>query len=193
MRPCGCREQRIKRQKLAAIPERFRACTFANFVAPSPDLSQRCLQLAQDPTSSVFLFGDYGGGKTHLAVAQHKALIESNTPTLFFSMAELLRELREAELNPDFLSIVRARSRDADRFHLFIDDIDKFKVTDFKLEALFDLLDTIYRRNLGLTVTSNYSLADLVRYEKLAPAIVRRIDDMCEAWNVAAGALSQFV
>ena len=41
------------------------------------------------------------------------------------------------------------------------------------------MVDALYRQNHGLTVTSNYSLRDLVEHERMAPAIVRRLDDMC--------------
>lgn len=50
---------------------------------------------------------------------------------------------------------------------------------DFKTEVLFHLVDALYRQNHGLTVTSNFSLRDLVEHERMAPAIVRRLDDMC--------------
>ena len=56
--------------------------------------------------------------------------------------------------------------------------------TEFKAESLFDLFDTISRRCLGLTVTSNYSLEELGRGGLLHPAIVRRIDDLCVSVEV---------
>ena len=62
--------------------------------------------------------------------------------------------------------------------HLFWDDADKFKLTEFKAEAIYTLIDNLYRRQVGLTVTSNLSLNDLT--DKVGPAVVRRIDDMCE-------------
>jgi chromosomal replication initiation ATPase DnaA len=99
-------------------------------------------------------------------------------------MGELISELRHGEINPDYFSIVRHRVRYSDQFHLFVDDIDKFKGTDFKFEVLFDLFDTLYKRNLSLTVTSNYSLAELANSEHLNPAIIRRIDDICQAIEV---------
>jgi hypothetical protein len=58
-------------------------------------------------------------------------------------------------------------------------EVDKLKPTDFKTEVLFDLVDSLYQQNHGLTVTSNYSMRDLVERERLHPAIVRRLDDMC--------------
>jgi len=65
--------------------------------------------------------------------------------------------------------------------HLFWDDIDKLKVTDFKSEVLFDLVDSLHRHNQGLTVTGNFSMRELVERERTHPAIVRRFDDMCTA------------
>ena len=69
-------------------------------------------------------------------------------------------------------------------YHLFWDDIDKLKPTDFKTEVLFELVDALYRRKHGLTVTANYSLQDLVARERMHPAIVRRLDDMCRVIQI---------
>ncbi len=69
-------------------------------------------------------------------------------------------------------------------YHLFWDDIDKLKMTDFKTEVLFDLVDSLYRQKHGLTVTSNYSMRDLVEHERMHPAIVRRLDDMCRVIEI---------
>jgi hypothetical protein len=69
-------------------------------------------------------------------------------------------------------------------FHLFWDDIDKLKVTDFKTEVLFDMVDSLYRQKHGLTVIGNYSMRDLIERERMHPAIVRRLDDMCRVVEV---------
>lgn len=178
---CQCRIERAILSKLDAIPERFRHCTFGNF-EPRSDRQQLALtEIAYEPLGSFCLTGEYGKGKTHLAIAQYRYHVQLERPCLFLSMAGLLSELRRAELEADYFCLVLDRIRYAEKFHLFIDDIDKFKVTDFKFEVLFDAFDTIYRRKLGLTVTSNYSLRELIEFEKLHPAIVRRIDDSCKA------------
>jgi DNA replication protein DnaC len=91
---------------------------------------------------------------------------------------ELVEELRRAEFDEDFVSpVITAASRRAP-YHLFWDDIDKLKLTDFKTEVLFDLVDSLYRQKHGLTVTGNYSMRDLVEHERMHSAIVRRLDDM---------------
>lgn len=181
---CECRKQRVIHAKLADIPERFRSSSFANYIPVDARQDSALEQVAGDFTGSFFLFGDYARGKTHLATAQYVKLIQIERPCMFLCMAELISELRRSEMDPDYFCTVRMRARYAEQFHLFIDDIDKFKATDFKFEVLFDLFDTLYRRKLGLTATSNYSLRELATTQTLHPAIVRRIDDTCRAVEI---------
>jgi DNA replication protein DnaC len=181
VRRCECRRLAIIAGKLGEIPERFRQCTFQNYVPADAKQSQAHCRIMGNFLGSFYLHGDYARGKTHLATAQYRKLIDIEQPCMFLSMGELLAELRKSEMDADYFCLVRQRARHSDRFHLFLDDIDKFKSTDFKTEVLFDLFDTIYKRKLGITITSNCSLADL---RVIHPSIVRRIDDTCAAIEV---------
>src|SRR6185295_585663 len=146
---CECQKQKIARKKLAEIPERYRDSTFANYVPEDAQQQAALDRISGDFTESFFIHGDYSRGKTHLATAQYRRLIEIERPAMFFPMSELLHELRRAELDRDFFCVVRDRAMHADTLHLFVDDIDKFKPTDFKSEVLFDLFDCIWKRKLG--------------------------------------------
>jgi len=97
---------------------------------------------------------------------------------------EFVEELRRAEIDNGYVSPVIASVSRPERYHLFWDDIDKLKITDFKTEVLFDLVDTLYRQKHSLTVTGNLSLRDLVDSERTHPAIVRRRDEMCKVLEV---------
>ncbi len=57
-------------------------------------------------------------------------------------------------------------------------------MTDFKTGVLFDLVDSLYRLKHGLTVTVDHSMRDLIEHERMHPAIVRRLDDMCRVVEV---------
>jgi len=46
------------------------------------------------------------------------------------------------------------------------------------------LVDSLYRQKHGLTVTGNHSMGDLIEHERMHPAIVRRLDDMCRVVEV---------
>src|SRR5437879_4876167 len=123
--------------------------------------------MSKDFTASFLLEGMYSRGKTHLAITQYAELVKIERPCLFLTMSELLSELRKVELDPEYFCEVRHRVRYANGFHLFIDDIDKFRVTEFRFEAIFDLINGIYSRKLGLTVTTNYTISEVRRSQIL--------------------------
>ena len=132
------------------------------------------------PDGSWYLTGHYGSGKTHLFYAQYREMaVEGKTCCHARTTRELVQELKRMELDSEFISPVMAAAYAGPPYHLFWDDIDKLKPTDFKNEVLWELVDALYRRKHGLTVTANYSLQDLVESERMHPAIVRRLDDMC--------------
>jgi DNA replication protein DnaC len=178
---CECQKQRIIAEKLASIPARFRTASFANYQPIDGKQDRAKERMSAEFTRSYYISGPYGTGKTHLATAQYVQLVRIERSCMFLTMGDLLNELRRAELEQDsYFCKVREKCRYADRFHLFIDDFDKFKLTDFKAESLFDLIDTIYKRNLMLTITSNYSLSELSAIQSIHPSVLRRIDDICE-------------
>lgn len=176
------RRRKIERH-LGELPERFKAASFQNYRPVDSNQELALAAMRDSPSKSFFLWGDYARGKTHLATAQYRELVQSSQSCLWRSMGELLSELTAATVR-DETSLVVQSVRHADSFHLFIDDLDKFKSTEFKHEVLFELFDLLYRRKLGVTVTSNYGLRFLVETERVHPAIVRRIDDMCEVVRV---------
>jgi DNA replication protein DnaC len=172
--------EKIRETRLATIPERFRNSTFKSYQPQNPAQHQALVLMQGDMEGSWYLTGGYGSGKTHLLYAQYREMVlAGNTRCHVRTTRDLIEELRRAELDDGFVSSVLAAASGSTHYHLFWDDADKLKLTDFKTEVLFDLVDSLYRRNHGLTVTSNYSMRDLIERERMHPAIVRRLDDMC--------------
>jgi DNA replication protein DnaC len=185
MRQCECISEKVRLRALALIPERFRQSSFETFRPRDPKQQRALSQMRKDSQGSFYLTGAYGNGKTHLLYAQYRELVTACQVRCHVrTTRELVEELRRAEFDEDFVSpVIAAASRRA-RYHLFWDDIDKLKLTDFKTEVLFDLVDSLYRQKHGLTVTGNYSMRDLVEHERMHPAIVRRLDDMCRVIEI---------
>ena len=185
MKQCECVAEKARAHYLALIPERFKDSTFESF-RPRDPKQQRALSLMLgDLGGSWYLTGAYGKGKTHLLYAQYREIVISGKVRCHVrTTRELVEELRRAEFDEDFVSPVLAAASKQAPYHLFWDDIDKLKMTDFKTEVLFDLVDSLYRQKHGLTVTGNYSMGDLVEHERMHPAIVRRLDDMCRVIEV---------
>jgi DNA replication protein DnaC len=172
---------KVRAARLSAIPERFRDSTFESYRPRSPKQERALSLISGHPSGSFYLTGSYGSGKTHLLYAQYREMVlAGKTRCHVRTTRELVEELKRAELDDNFVSPVLAAVSKPGTYHLFWDDIDKLKPTDFKTEVLFDLVDSLYRQNHRLTLTSNYSMQDLINRERLHPAIVRRMDDTCK-------------
>lgn len=182
---CECAIAKRRAERLSVIPERFRDSDFGS-CRPRNHRQEKALFLMRgEPAGSWYLTGPYGSGKTHLLYAQYRhAVTDGGIRCHVRTTRELVEELRRAELDGDFVSPVMAAASRSGPYHFFWDDIDKLKPTDLKTEVLFDLVDSLYRQKHGLTVTGNLTMRDLVERERMHPAIVRRLDDMCRAVEV---------
>ena len=173
-------KEKIRAARLVEIPERFRESSFESYRPKNRNQEWALAQMRENTGGSFYLNGSYGSGKTHLLYAQYRQMVLAGKMRCHLrTTRELVEELRRSEFDDGFISPVISAAAKSDPYHLFWDDIDKLKPTEFKTEVLFDLVDSLYRQNHGLTVTSNYSMRDLVERERLHPAIVRRLDDMC--------------
>ena len=179
-RRCACVKARILADRLAVIPVRFQGAAFESYQARNPQQERALALMREQAEGSWYMTGNYGSGKTHLFYVQFRAMTAAGRILCHArTTRELVAELRQAEMDDDFVSPVMKAACAGAPYHLFWDDIDKLKPTDFKTEVLFELVDALYRQNHGLTVTANYSFHELVERERMHPAIVRRLDDMC--------------
>ena len=64
---------------------------------------------------------------------------------------------------------------------LFIEEIDKVKYTDFKVNAIFELIDAIYENDGQLVFNTNLPLPKFGALfgDEVGPAIVRRVGELC--------------
>jgi len=162
-----------------AIPERFRNCTFESYVPKNKKQREALDAIKTEKSGNYLIYGSYGSGKTHLLYAQYRYLrLIYGAGCFVRSTHDLIRELQDEELHEKESPVNWELKKENPIFHLFWDDADKMKVSDYRQEILFDLIDRIYKHNQELTLTSNLTLAEL--QEKLSPAICRRIDDMCK-------------
>jgi len=69
-------------------------------------------------------------------------------------------------------------------YHLFWDDIDKLKPTDFTTEILNNPVDSLYRQKRGLTATGNHWMRNLVEKKRMHPAMIRRLNERCKVIEV---------
>src|SRR5581483_8386571 len=100
---CDCWRDTVGQQRLADanIPRRYQHCTIANFTAYNESLERAAAQARRVADAfpavsrGLFLEGQPGVGKTHLAVAVLKQVIQSaGARGLFYDTRDLLRVIR---------------------------------------------------------------------------------------------------
>lgn len=182
---CDCLKARISADRIRAVLEHWPEYAQASleFFRPRNLLQMEALKaIKANPKGSYFLHGFYGSGKTHLMIAQYRHLALQGSTCILRSSKQLMDELRRAEMQAGpgqepFESSVWKLVNESSG-HLFVDDIEKAPArSDFRAEALFDLLDTIKRRQLAITVTSNLDLPALTKL--MGDAAVARLDRIC--------------
>jgi len=197
--PCRCKTDALKKSRLerlfqmSRMGEQLRNMTFDTFetdgipydeaVLAHPAHRQeifrslkRALRNAQsyadDPSSWLVLLGDYGCGKTHLAVAIANARIQRGEPALFQVVPDLLDHLR-ATFSPTSTvtyDVLFDEVRTAPL--LILDDLGAHSSSPWAEEKLFQIVNYRYNHRLPTVVTTNAPL------DRLEPRLVSRMTDM---------------
>jgi DNA replication protein DnaC len=162
---CECWRDRVSRSRLADanIPKRYQHCTLDNFLAYNESLELGVAQARRMadgfPVASVGLFleGQPGVGKTHLAVALLKQIIErTGARGLFYDTRDLLRVIRstyDPSIRTTELEVLRPVLA-ADL--LVLDDLGAEKTSEWVEETMNLIVNTRYSERRLTLVTSNY-------------------------------------
>jgi DNA replication protein DnaC len=168
---CECWREQVGQTRLADsnIPKRYQHCTLANFRAYNESL-QHALEAARllterFPTAStreqlgrgLFLDGAPGVGKTHLAVAVLKAIVEKSAArALFYDTRDLLRVIRstyDPSIRTTELEVLRpVMTVDL----LVLDDLGAEKTSEWVEETMNLIVNTRYNERRVTIFTSNY-------------------------------------
>lgn len=184
--PCStiaAERKKIETQKIntcSALPERYKAASFENFITLKCDNMVRtakstAMECAQEGYSLVLL-GPPGTGKTHLAAAMAADYIKRGKSAIFMPVISFLDTIKDGFGNQKAVKIEEA-ARNAD--FVAIDDLGAQKDTDWTTERLFEIIDYRYREKKPLVITTN--AAKLGELSDMAgprgPMIVSRMQD----------------
>ena len=162
---CECWRENVSHLRLADanIPKRYLHCTIGNFTAYNESLERAAAQaarLADDypaVTRGLFLEGQPGVGKTHLAVAVLKQVIQvSGARGLFYDTRDLLRIIRstyDPSIRTTELEILRPVMT-ADL--LVLDDLGAEKTSEWVDETMNLIVNTRYNERRVTIFTSNF-------------------------------------
>ncbi len=168
------RREKVKElQEYAGLAARDISRTFDNFTETPENrkalktarlYSQRVIDgtVLQLPQNSLYIYGNYGTGKTHLAAAIANEAIANGKQVVYTRFGELCRDVKrayESKAKEGEDNILRKYKT---CFLLVLDDLGKEKITDWSLALLFELIDSRYRDMLPTVITANYSVEQTV-------------------------------
>ena len=163
-RPCVCRGQDSRRSfaDAARIPRRYAKCTLENFKSEHVG-HQKALQHARALVADypyfqrgLLLMGPAGVGKTHLAVAILKGLLNKGVPCLFFESGSLLKRIQDSynPVSKTSESTVLAPVYNAEV--LVLDELGATIPTDWVRDTLYQIINTRYNDEKLTIFTTNF-------------------------------------
>src|SRR5215831_15477223 len=162
---CDCWRENIGRERLASanIPKRYQHCTLGNFTAYNESLeravanARRVADAFPNEQRGLFLEGQPGVGKTHLAVAVLKQAIQTTGARgLFYDTRDLLKVIRstyDPSTRTTELEILRPVMTAE---LLVLDDLGAEKTSEWVDETMNLIVNTRYNERRLTIFTSNY-------------------------------------
>lgn len=175
-RPCDCRaEGRASRlEEKALIPPLYRNASFENFSVPGPEnpMARRDLtgvlltvkkfanEFPNPSRPGLLLSGKPGTGKTHLAVAVMRQIVEKGHECLFSDYQTLLNSIKSG-YDPTSNSSDKEAYRSAlDADVLVLDDLGAHRVTDWVDDTVTSIITHRCNHRKALIATTNLPIPD---------------------------------
>lgn len=177
--PCVCADSRRALAYLERMGylDAVKRCSFETFDAYDKVMKwvvDTCKSYAYYPEGWMFLGGQSGFGKTHLAFAMFGKLIKLHYSPKIMLWIEDSATIKAESGTPEYDRLVE-RYQDADV--LIIDDLFNVKPSDADIKLARTILDVRYVNNLPTIITSEMMLDEM---NEVDDAITGRIAERCE-------------
>lgn len=166
-RRCDCQasDQNRRLFQNARIPARYQHCTLANYDAGDSEskwIAKREAQIVLDDFlvidgRGLLLVGAVGVGKTHLAVAILRELIERyQVAGSFYQFSALLRQIQDSYNPISQTSELRVLQPVFDADVLVLDELGASKPTDWVRDTMMQIINTRYNDKRVTIFTTNF-------------------------------------
>ncbi len=162
---CDCRRSDSGARALdaARLPPRFRECSFHNYYPKNDSqyfahsFASRLVDQYPAVETGLLFMGSVGVGKTHLAVAVLKELIEKKGVTcLFFESGSLLKAIQDSYNPVSQTSEMRVLAPVYQAEVLVLDELGATVPTNWVRDTLYQIINTRYNNKKLTIFTTNY-------------------------------------
>lgn len=139
--------------------------------------------ISRKSRNGLFICGDCGVGKSHLAFAVANELIKKGNSVIAMTMIDLLMKIKSSYGYSENDSEERILKVYEDCSLLIIDDLGKEKPTEWVLQMIYSIVDRRYNALKPIIVTTNYTANELIRRfgdNSIGNAIVDRLFEICQ-------------
>jgi DNA replication protein DnaC len=197
VRRCDCRMvARTSNLVVAArIPRRYDDCDFDSYFPLNPSqeaalmFARRVADEYPNLDIGLLFIGTCGIGKTHLAVAILKALLEKNIPCLFYDFRDLLKEIQDSWNSATQTSEMEVLAPVYDAEVLVLDELGASKPTEWVKDTMTHIINKRYNDKKVTIFTSNYldqkaSQYDETLQERVGVRLRSRLHEMCKVVTI---------
>ena len=188
------RKERIKNLfGNSGMSKRAFKCTFENYqpTFQNAEALKICNEYIKDfdlisisEKNGLFICGECGVGKSHLAFATANALIERGNSVIAMTMIDLLLKIKSSfNAYNDKMTEEQILKIYTDCALLVIDDLGKEKPTEWALQMIYSVIDRRYNALKPIIVTTNFTASELVKRfgdSSIGNAIVDRLFEICQ-------------
>lgn len=162
---CECRRSNSAARFLdaARIPPRFRECSFHNYYPKNDSqyfahsFASRLVDEYPAVDAGLLFMGTVGVGKTHLAIAVLKDLIEKKGVTcLFYESGSLLKAIQDSYNPISQTSEMRVLAPVYQAEVLVLDELGASVPTNWVRDTLYQIINTRYNNKKLTIFTTNY-------------------------------------
>lgn len=194
-RICECRRDSQFERYLAKanIPARYRDCTLRDF-KPGNNFALRRVRQQMIEFVNLFpmvergflLMGNCGVGKTHLAVAVLKGLMQEKGATcLFYEIGALLKTIQDSYNPVSKTAELRILEPVFDAEVLVLDELGAARPTDWMRETMMHIINTRYNEKRITIFTTNYlderkREGEEILQDRIGARLRSRLFEMCE-------------
>lgn len=140
--------------------------------------------ISRSGRNGLFICGECGVGKSHLAFAVANELIKKGNSVIAMTMIDLLLKIKSSYgFGVDNASEERILKIYEDCSLLIIDDLGKEKPTDWVLQMIYSIIDRRYNALKPIIVTTNFTAGELIKRfgdNSIGNAIVDRLFETCQ-------------